>query len=256
MPKIDIIVPTFYAKRDILLQSVSENVKLLTQKEIDFTYIVVVDFHELFDCQLAYYNINRISSRVNLYFKYNQTTHKESFRAINFGCCISKAANMVIMDDDYIVSEEYLDLLCKNMEKPVFCSSFLRKKGELFVAEEVSMDANSESMTIGSGIPKFLSRITLFRNGLYDEQFVGYTFCDNEFSRRYCALENKLVIDGAKFGITHLEHDHYLHGAKVDVQTLHLQYIDQNRKMFVEGRSVQHNSSGFKSSSPRTSSCN
>lgn len=226
--QIDVIVPTYHKKLDIVSRTADHNIKILEANSIDFSYIIVVDFHSNVDSTLNYFNLNSLSDRINIYFRFNQTGHKESFRCINLGFHLGNAPFVLIMDDDYTISNEYIAAIKKLDAPAIFAESFLCE-GERV---EINLNPFEEAMTIGSGQPKFIKRSIAIENGLYDDRYYGYMYCDNDFSRRYGGLPGILILDGADLGINTESHDHFYGDKSIPMEQLHSMYIEHNRKLF------------------------
>jgi len=222
---IDVVIPTYYAKLDILNKTVKENCDLLKKMGVRFRYIVVVDFHSGLDNRLSYLDIMR-TPNVEVYFKANISEHKESFRAINFGIQIGEFENVLVMDDDYLLSKKYIDKVKDFVGNALFLKSFYRNDGERVWKDSIKDGGQS----IGSGQPKLLKRDFLLSNGLYQEEYVGYMFCDTEFSYRYEKLDGVEIEDGDVLDIMHLEHCYRYRGRDIDKERLHLLYFKQNKE--------------------------
>ncbi len=226
---LDVIVPTFHKKFDIVCETTKHNTSILDSLGVEYRYIIVVDLHADVDSTLNYAKLNSLSPNVNMYFSMNSTGHKESFRCINLGFHLSKAPAVLILDDDYLISKAYI-LALQNFDAPaIFVNSYLAN-GE---RHEISMNPYDEAMTIGSGPPKYIRRHVVEYVGLYDSRYIGYMYCDNDFSRRYGGLPGTIVLDGADLGIAVKDHPHYYGTRLVPKDKLHDMYKDRNYKLFL-----------------------
>ena len=237
MNKISIIVPTYYGKNNILNKTVLYNCNLLRKVGFIFQYIVVVDFYSSFDSRFRYQHLFDVDNYIRVFFHLNESGHKESFKCANFGMAICLYDDFLLMDDDFLLSYDFLETVLKsNSGESIFLSSFQSNASDGSVSScMVSIDPEIEGVTIGGGTPKVLNKKEIWEiGGFYNPSFVGYMFGDNESCRRLLNVKNKIFIDGDKFEIVHLSHDHFLNGEEIGLSELHKIYYEKNKKKFNE----------------------
>lgn len=237
---VDVIVPTYYAKKDILKRTVSDNCRMLKLSNFNFRYIIVVDYFFKIDNKMDYDLMVSSDSNVDIYFKYNTSLLKEQHRCINFGFSIGSSNNVLIMDDDYLLTCDFLNSLKNEVEKRnedydgIFLPSYFEENekmhGGLGQLYKISKDPNIEGMTIGSGSPKLINRKTANKIGLYNNDFIGYMFCDNEFTFRYANRD--IIILPENFGVRCIKHKYYHFGNEIEKNNIHNLTYSRNKEIF------------------------